>query len=96
MISQGSPEVEIVQSTAAKAVIPKRDRIFASYGVPQVVKSDNGPPFNGHEFARFAEYLGFTHRKVTPLWPEANGEVERFIKTIGKVLRTTANWRQDM
>ena len=51
------PEVEIVHSTSAKAVITKLDRIFAAYGVPQVVKSDNGPPFSGHEFAQYAEYL---------------------------------------
>ena len=90
------PEIEIVHSTAAKAFIPKLDRIFAAYGIPKVVKSDNGPPFSGHEFAQFANYLGFKHRKVTPLWPEANGEVERFMKTFGKVLRTTANWKQEM
>ena len=53
------PEVEIVHSTSAKAVLPKLDRVFAAYGVPQVVKSDNGPPFNGHEFAQFADYPGF-------------------------------------
>ena len=90
------PEVEIVHSTSAKAVLPKLDRVFAAYGVPQAVKSDNGPPFNGHEFAQFADYLGFKHRRITPLWPEANGEVERFMKTFGKVLRTTSNWKQQM
>ena len=62
------PEVEIVHSTSVKAVLPKLNRAFATYGVPQVVKSDNGPPFNGHEFAQFADYLGFKHRRVTPLW----------------------------
>ena len=82
------PEVDI-----AKAVLPKLDRVFGTYGVPQVVKSDNGPPFNGHEFAQFTDYLGFKHRRVTPLWPEASGEVELFIKTFGKVLRTTSNWK---
>ena len=70
------PEVEIVHSTSAKAVLPKLDRLFIAYGVPQVVKSDNSPPFNGHEFAQFADYLGFKHRRVTPLWPEANGAVQ--------------------
>ena len=90
------PEVEIVHSTSAKAVLPNLDRVFAAYGVPQVVKSDNGPPFNGHEFAQFADYLGFKHNRVTPMWPEANGEVERFMKTFGKVLRTTSNWKQPM
>ena len=90
------PEVEIVHLTSAKVVFPKLDRVFATYGVPQVVKSDNGPPFNGHEFAQFADYLGFKHRRVTPLWPEANGEVECFMKTFGMVLRTTSNWKQQM
>ena len=61
------PEVEVVHSTSAKAVISKLDCIFATYGVPQVVKSDNGPPCNGGEFAQFAKYLGFKHRKVSPL-----------------------------
>ena len=31
------PEVEIVHSTSAKAVLPNLDRVFAAYGVPQVV-----------------------------------------------------------
>ena len=78
-----------MHSTAANAVIPKLDRIFAAYGVPEVVKTDNGPSFNEHEFAQLADYLGFVFRKVTPLWPEANGEIERFMKSFGKVLRTT-------
>ena len=77
-------------------MIPKLDHIFAACGVPEVVKSDNGSPFNGGEFAQFAKYLSFKHRKVPPLWPKANGEVERFMKTFGKVLRTTAHWKQDM
>lgn len=90
------PEVAIVHSTAAKAVIPKLDSIFSSYGVPQIVKSDNVPSFNGHEFALFAEYLGFKHHNVTPLWPETNRKVERLKKAFGKVLRTTASWKQEM
>ena len=84
------PEVGIVRSASVKAVLPKLDRVFAAYGVPQVVKSDNGSPFNGHEFAQLAEYLGFEHRRVTPLWPEANGEVEN----IWQGVRTTSNGKQ--
>jgi len=61
-----------------------------------VVKSDNGPPINGGEFAQFAKYLGFKHRKVSPQWPEANGEVERFMKMFGKVLCHCTHWEQDM
>ena len=74
------PFVEPVSSTSAIAVIPKLDQLFATFGTPKIVRSDNGPPFSGEEFAKFAHALGFKHRKVTPLWPRANGEVERFVK----------------
>ena len=94
------PEVEIVPSTSALHVIPKLDRIFSSYGVPEIVRTDNGPPFQSHAFADFAQYLGFTHRRVTPRWPQANGEVERFMKTLKKAYRTAfaerKPWKQEL
>jgi transposase InsO family protein len=81
-------------------VIPKLDGIFSRQGIPQIVKSDNGPPFNSIDFANFASYLGFEHRKVTPYWPQANGEVERFMRTLEKAIRTAnlekKNWKQEM
>ena len=63
------PLVEIVTSTSSAAVIPKLDKIMSEYGIPDILKSDNGPPFSSHEFVQFAEYLGFKHRKITPYWP---------------------------
>jgi hypothetical protein len=65
-------------------VIPKLDQIFATMGTPEIVKTENGPPFNSQEFSRFADTLGFEHKKVTPLWPRANGEVERLVRTFKK------------
>ena len=42
------PEVELLTSTsAAKAVVPKLDVIFSRQGVPDILKSDNGPPSMG-------------------------------------------------
>ena len=94
------PEVEIVSSTAARTVLPKLDNIFSRQGIPEVVRSDNGPPFQGVEFKNFANDLGFEHRKVTPLWPQANGEVERFMDTMLKVIRTAhierKCWKQEL
>jgi len=69
-------------------VRPVLNRILSTFGIPKVIRSDNGPPFNGAEFAAFAEEMGFEHRKVTPGWPEANGEAERFMRTLGKVIKT--------
>ena len=94
------PEVEILTFTSARAVIPKLDAIFSRQGIPDVLKSDNGPPFNSHEFKEFAEHLGFQHRRITPYWPKANGEDERFMRTLGKCTRSAhaegRNWKQDL
>ena len=38
--------VEIVNSTAANTVIPVVDKVLANYGIEDVIKTDNGPPFN--------------------------------------------------
>ena len=80
------PIVELVRSTASATVIPITDKAFASFGIPEIVRSDNGPPFSGKEFKEFSRTLGFTHRKVTPLWPRANAEVERFMRTLKKAI----------
>ena len=94
------PEVEIVKSTSAKSVIPRLDAIFARQGIPDELKTDNGPPFNGVEFSNFAKHLGFHHRKVQPLWPRANGEAERFMPNLEKCVRTAVveekNWKQEL
>ena len=80
------PEVEMVHTTAAKHVIPKLDRIFATHGYPQSIKTDGGPPFNGHEFREYMKYTGIRHRVVSPDDPEANGLAENFMKVIKKVI----------
>ena len=47
---------------------------------------DRLPPFNGYGFKDFENELGFHHRKITPHWPRANGEVERFMRTLNKTV----------
>ena len=89
------PEVEVIPTTSNKYVIPKLDRILSTFGIPEVIRTDNGPPFNGQEFKEYSQRLGFKHRKVTPKWPEANGLVERFMKTLGKVIRTAQIEKKD-
>ena len=80
--------MEVVYSTRASAVIPKLDKIFAVHGIPNVIISDNGPPFNGIDYKRYLETLGITPKFSTPLWPQGNAQAERFMKCLGKVLQT--------
>ena len=94
------PVIEIVKSTASNTVIPVIDKVFSNFGIPDVLTTDNGPPFNGNEIRQFAEYMGFKHRKVTPLWPKSNSQPENFNKNLKKILQTAKiekrNWRQEL
>lgn len=67
---------------------------------PKVVKSDNGPPFNRNEFAKFAEAMGFKHYKITPKWPQANGMNERFMKNLTSIITKARienkKWRDEL
>ncbi len=89
------PIVEEIKTTASDHVIPVLDSIFSLLGIPVEVKTDNGPPFNGSKFKEFSEYLGFRHRKITPLLPQANGQCESFMKNLGKVIRGAITERRE-
>jgi hypothetical protein len=62
-------------------------RLFTLYGIPSIIKSDNGPAFSSREFAEFAKKYKFFHRKVTPYHPAANGSVEAAMKPQNKAIR---------
>ena len=81
------PVVERVTSTSARAVIPIFHKIFTDYGLVEKVKTDNGPPFQSFEFRKFLEYYGVEHRKITTLWPQANGLAENFMKPLNKAIK---------
>lgn len=79
--------VDVIKSTAFEDFEPSLEKLFSIFGAPAEFKTDNGSPFQSYKFAAFAEKWGLKHRKVTPLWPRANGEVERFMRNLGKVIR---------
>ena len=44
--------------------------------------------------------MGFKHRKITPLWPKGNSEVERFMRTVKKIVKSSLaqshTWKQEV
>ena len=94
------PELQIVTSTSMSAIRPKLEKIFAIHGIPDLVKSDNSPPFDSHASDVYAKEKGFIHKPVTPLWPEANGIVEHFMQLLVKSARASAaagrNWKNEI
>ena len=81
------PVVEAVPSTNFEVNKGRFKHIFATYGTPRRIETDNGPPFNSKEFKESGKQEGFEHHKITPLHPRANGEAERFMQTLNKVER---------
>ena len=70
-------EVCIMKTTTADKVIESLDEMFSRHGLPLSIASDNGPQFVSRVFSEYLENNGIKHRRVTPLWPQANGEIER-------------------
>ena len=79
------PEVYFVTSTSFKAVKKFFLDLFCRFGMPNAIKSDNGPPFNGQPFKLWLKSLGIHHHDIIPETPWAN-EVESFMKVIGKII----------
>ena len=60
-----------------------RDRLidlFSIEGYPDEIVSDNGPPFQSKEFAKFLSGLGIKHTTSSPGYPCLNGFIERHIQ----------------
>ena len=81
-------EVGIVWSTTVEKLIDFFGPVFTRYGYPFSVKSNNGPQFISQVFKDFLVEHGIEHRTSPPLWPQANGEVERQNRTLLKALKT--------
>lgn len=48
---------------------------------PRII-SDNGPQFIARDFKEFIRISGMTHVRTSPYYPESNGKLERYHKTI--------------
>ena len=65
-----------VASTHHFNTITHLRELFAAEGIPTVVMSDNGPPFNGEEFRQFACDFDFMHTTSSPHFHQSNGFIK--------------------
>jgi transposase InsO family protein len=70
-----------MKSTTATATCNKLRELFARYGVPRVLVSDNGPQWISEEFQQFCASNLIQSVLSSPYHPKTNGLAERAVRT---------------
>ncbi|XP_063831899.1 uncharacterized protein K02A2.6-like isoform X1 [Ostrinia nubilalis] len=89
-------EVFPVPSTAARYTISKLEDLFARWGLPRQLVSDNGPPFTSSDFSFFMQNNGIEHIFSAPYHPASNGAAENAVRTIKKVIKKAIRKKKDI
>ena len=93
-------EVDVVRNTSSGSIIRCLEKHFTRHGIPETLRTDNGSNLVSHEMEEFLDELGIKHKRTIPLWPRANGEVERQNKSLLKAMRAAhaegKPWQQEL
>ena len=81
------PEIFLMDTTTSARTIEKLRTVFARFGIPKTVVSDNGAQFTSKEFQEFMSSNGIQHRMGAPFHPSTNGLAERLVQTVKKALK---------
>ena len=81
--------IPIKLTSSAKTIEVLRN-LFARFGIPDQIVSDNGPPFMSEEFLSFTKSSGIRHITSSPYHPATNGLAERSVQSFKRELRSTS------
>ena len=88
-------EVTRLKRKTANAIIIKLKTIFSRFGMPETVIADN-VPFASAEFQKFARNWNFRIVTSSPNHPQSNGQAERAIQTVKKLMRKAHESGEDI
>ena len=80
-------EATCTPSTSSSAVIEVLRSIFARFGLPETIVTDNGTGFVSQEFKEFLRINGINHMTSAPYHPASNGLAERAVQIVKKGLK---------
>jgi transposase InsO family protein len=77
---------EKMEETDVETILQRAREIHPT-ATPRII-SDNGPQFIAKDFKEFIRIAGMTHVKTSPYYPQSNGKLERWHKTLkGECIR---------
>ncbi len=88
--------VSVGGSTREVEARPVMERAFKAYGLPELIRSDNGPPFASASVTGLTGLsawwikLGVQPERIMPGRPQENGRLERFHLTLLEAMRPPA------
>uniref|UniRef100_A0A2S2ND60 RNA-directed DNA polymerase n=1 Tax=Schizaphis graminum TaxID=13262 RepID=A0A2S2ND60_SCHGA len=88
LVDSGSKWIECwaLNNTTATMVIRVLSRCFCTFGSPEILVCDNGPPFGSKELKTYCNNNSIKLLHSPPYNPESNGLAERGVQTIKKLL----------
>ncbi|XP_046869075.1 uncharacterized protein K02A2.6-like [Drosophila willistoni] len=75
------------KATSAATIKFLREELFNTFGVPEIVHTDNGKQFTSKEFEEMVSHFGITHTRTAAYSPQANAS-ERVNQSILTAIRT--------
>ena len=88
-------EASCTSSTSSAAVIGVLQGLFARFGLPETVVTDNGTGFVSQEFEGFLRKNGISHVTSAPYHPASNGLAERAVQIVKKGLKKETTGSMD-
>ena len=80
------PEISELSTTTSQGANNALQPLFARHGVPEILRSDNGPQYVSQEMIKFSVDYGFQQITSCPHYPKSNGLAERIIQNIKTML----------
>lgn len=93
-------EVDIMTKIDARNTVERMEAVFARFGFPESLRTDNGPQFDSEEFKSYFKSINVKLNPTIPYWPQMNGEVERQNRSLLKRIKIShgnnSDWKRDL